>query len=314
MDADLFTDMAIFATVVDHNSFSAAADALKISKSNVSRRVAALEGRLDLQLMHRTTRTLTLTESGRIYYEHCARLVNEAQEAEKAIRLMQSVPAGLLNLSVPETLGRAFILPLIPEFLMLYPGIQLNLTITSRKVDMQEDRCDVAVRKGAIEDDTLTAIPLGSSTQFLYASPKYLSDAADLQTPAHLSDHDFLISRKTDGPTDIALWRGNNMVSVRVMPRVAVRDHEALLHMTLSGVGVALLPAWMADEHVHSGTLRRILIPYRGPSVEFNVVYQPHRGVNPNLRAFVSFLTERFAQEKPWDSAKTPASARRVSA
>ena len=134
MDADLLTDMATFAAVVDNNGFSAAATALQTSKSNVSRRVASLETRLAIKLMHRTTRKLTLTESGRLYYEHCARLVSDAKDADDAIKQMHSAPSGTLNLSVPEALGRAFILPLLPEFLALYPSLQLNLTITSRNV------------------------------------------------------------------------------------------------------------------------------------------------------------------------------------
>jgi LysR family transcriptional regulator for bpeEF and oprC len=301
MDADLLTGMAVFAAVVEQNSFSAAAKILQMSKSNVSRRVASLEDRLEMKLMHRTTRKLGLTESGRVYYEHCARLVNEAQSADDAISAMHSSPSGLLNVSLPETLGRTFVLPLLPEFLIMYPNIRLNLTITSRKVDLSEERCDVAVRKGEIDDEALCAIPLGSSTQYFFASPKYVAANEPLKHPDELVRHAFLASKITFGPIDLAIKRGNDATSVRVNPRVSVRNHEALLSLTLDGLGVALLPAWMARKHVRSGQLVPLLPQYRGPSVDFNIVFQPHRGMAPNLRAFVEFLKLRFKTNRPWE-------------
>jgi len=306
MDAELLADMATFAAVVDQNSFSGAANNLNMSKSSVSRRVASLEARLDVKLMHRTTRKLGLTESGRVYYEHCARMMSEARDADYAIKVMHSTPSGLLNVSVPETLGRAYILPLLPEFLNLYPDIRLNLTITSRKVDLSEERCDVAVRKGAIDDESLCAIPLGSSTQFFYASPKYVSAAAPLNNHNQLPDHAFLSSMITYGPLDLALKCGKDDVNIRVAPRLSVRDHEALLSMTLDGLGVALLPAWMTYEHVSAGRLVPLLVNYCGPSVDFNIVFLPHRGMAPNLRAFIEFLKQRFKQNRPWESIAEP--------
>lgn len=301
MDAELLTDMATFAAVVEQNSFSQAAEFLNMSKSNVSRRVASLEQRLDVKLMHRTTRKLGLTESGRVYYEHCARLMSEARDADYAIKVMHSKPSGLLNISIPETLGRVIILPILPDFLKQYPDIRLNLSITNRKVDLSEDRCDVAIRKGLVDDDALCAIPLGSSTQYFYASPTYLSSVAALDHPNQLSQHDFLSSAVTYGPIDLTVKTGTDKTDVRITPRLSVRDHQALMSMTLDGLGVALLPAWMTHAHVHAGELVRVLPHCAGPSVDFNVVFLPHRGMAPNLRAFVEFLKLRFKQNRPWD-------------
>lgn len=302
MDPDLLADMATFAAVVEHNGFSTAATALNTSKSNVSRRVASLETRLGLKLLQRTTRRLDLTESGRLYYGHCERMISEARDADRAVRLMQSVPSGTLNISLPETLGRMFILPLLPQFLTLFPEIQLNVTITSRKVDLTEEGFDVALRKGALDDDSLTAIPLGSSTQLLYANPDYLAHVTIPNEPADLANHAILSSRIANGPVDMHLWRGNEQVDVRVTPRLALKDHDALLNMTLAGLGVALLPEWMARKHLNKGQLVQVLRPYRGPSVNFNIVFQPHRSMAPNLRAFVDFITNRFALNRPWDN------------
>lgn len=301
MHADLLTDMAIFAAVVEQDSFSKAAKMLQMSKSNVSRRISLLEERLEMTLLHRTTRSMSLTEGGRVYYEHCARLVSEARDADHAIKAMHSSPSGVLNVSLPETLGRAYILPLLPEFMKTYPDVRLNLTITSRKVDFGDERIDVAVRKGEIDDESLCAISIGSSTQYFFASPDYLNGAPALVVPADLDAHPFLASRIYYGPADIEIRRGDEVMQKRVTPRLSVKDHEALLHMTLEGLGVALLPAWMTHEHVRKGELVKVLPEYRGPSVDFNIVFQPHRGLAPNLRAFVDFLKAKFRLYRPWE-------------
>jgi DNA-binding transcriptional LysR family regulator len=303
--------MATFAAVVEQNSFSQAASYLNMSKSNVSRRVASLEQRLEVKLMHRTTRKLGLTESGRVYYEHCARLMSEARDADYAIKVMHSQPSGLLNVSIPETLGRSIILPFLPDFLELYPGIRLNLTITNRKVDLSEERCDVAVRKGVVDDDSLCAIPIGSSTQYFYASPRYLASSKALDQPSQLSDHSYLSGTITYGPIDVPVKTGFDKTDVRVTPRFSVRDHQSLMSMTVDGMGVALLPAWMTHEHVKAGKLIQVLPLSRGPSVDFNVVFLPHRGMAPNLRAFVEFLKQRFKENSPWDF-KAEAEIKRV--
>jgi len=301
MEANLLSDMAVFAAVVEQNGFSSAANSLQMSKSNVSRRIGLLEERLGITLMHRTTRRLTLTESGRVYYEHCARLVLEAKNADQAIRAIHARPSGVLNVSLPETLGRAFILPLLPEFMKKFPDIRLNLTITSRKVDFHEDRCDVAIRKGEIEDEALCAISLGSSTQYFYASPAYLRSAPALTHPDQLADHAFLSSKITLGPTDLSICNGSQEIEMQLTTRLSVKDHEALLHLTLSDLGVALLPAWMSHEYVRRGELVRVLPDFSGPSVDFNIVFQPHRGMAPNLRVFVDFLKAKFMLNRPWE-------------
>ncbi len=302
MDAELLTDMAVFAAVVENNGFTSASTALNMSKSNISRRIASLEGRLNLKLMHRTTRKIGLTESGRVYYEHCARLVAEARAADAAINALNSSPTGLLNVSLPETLGRAFILPLLPEFMEKYPDIRLNVTFTNRKVDLIEEQCDIAVRKGDIEDESLCAIPLGESSQYLFAAPSYLRSVPAVTSPTQLDTHAYVASRTSFGPMEFDLHKDNDVTTIRLAPRIAVRDHEAVLELTLAGLGIALVPAWMARRHVGQGNLIQVLPNWRGPSVKFNAVFQPHRGMAPNLRAFIEFLKDRFRVHRPWES------------
>ncbi|QDG76286.1 LysR family transcriptional regulator [Labrenzia sp. PHM005] len=299
MDPELLTDMAVFAAVVEQNGFTTAAETLNMSKSNVSRRISALEDRLNLKLIHRTTRKIGVTESGRLYYEYCARLVAEGRAADAAMMAMTSSPSGLLNISLPETLGRSFILPLLPKFLENHPNIRLNVTFCNRKVDLIEERCDVAVRKGAIEDDTLCAVPLGASSQFLFAAPAYLKTSDVIQNPSDLEKHAFIASRTGFGPMKVDLRETSEVVSVTLLPRIGVRDHEAVLSLALAGMGVALLPAWLAREHVVSGELEEVLPKWRGPSVDFNAVFHPHRGMAPSLRVFIDFLKVQFKAHRP---------------
>lgn len=299
MDPELLTDMAVFAAVVEHNGFTPAANVLNISKSNISRRISALEERLSLKLIHRTTRKIGLTESGRVYYEYCARLVAEGRAADAAMMAMNSSPSGLLNVSLPETLGRSFILPLLPKFLESYPNIRLNVTFCNRKVDLIEERCDIAVRKGEIEDDTLCAVPLGESCQYLFAAPGYLRMTDGISVPSDLEDHAFVASRTGFGPLQVELSSKNEAAAVTVLPRVGVRDHEAVLSLAMAGMGVALLPAWLARKHVTTGELEAVLPHWCGPSVKFNAVFHPHRGMAPSLRAFVTFLKDHFKAHRP---------------
>jgi len=296
---DMMAEMAVFAAVVEHNGFTPAAAVLNMSKSNVSRRVTALEDRLNLKLIHRTTRKIGLTESGRVYYEYCARLVAEGRAADAAMLAMNASPSGLLNVSLPETLGRSFILPLLPHFLEDFPNIRLNVTFCNRKVDLIEERCDVAVRKGAVEDDTLCAVPLGESSQYLFAAPGYLRASGHVNLPSDLEDHAFLASRPGFGPFQVELSEKNEFSTVTVLPRVGVRDHEAVLSLTLAGMGISLLPAWLARDHVRMGALEPVLPKWCGPSVTFNAVFHPHRGMAPSLRVFIDFLKENFKAHQP---------------
>lgn len=299
MDPELLTDMAVFAAVVEQNGFTPAAENLKMSKSNVSRRISALEDRLSLKLIHRTTRKIGLTESGRVYYEYCARLIAEGRAADAAMMAMNTSPSGLLNVSLPETLGRSFILPLLPKFLDTYPNIRLNVMFCNRKVDLIEERYDVAVRKGPVEDDTLCAVPLGESCQYLFAAPGYLRTVDRVEQPTDLEKHAFLASRTGFGPMRLDMTSSNDASSVTVLPRVGVRDHEAVLSLTLAGMGVSLLPAWLARKHVTAGDLEAVLPQWRGPSVTFNAVFHPHRGMAPSLRVFVNFLKDHFKAHRP---------------
>ncbi|MBL4667148.1 MAG: LysR family transcriptional regulator, partial [Sneathiella sp.] len=160
---ELLEEMGVFATVVDKQSFSEAAISLNMSKSSVSRKLANLEEQLGIRLLQRTTRKLGLTDSGRIYYDYCARVIAEAKQANASMRYLQAAPRGVLRISLPETFGRFFVLPLMPEFMEAYPEIQLNINFSSRNVDLIGENFDLAIRKGKIEDESLILIGMGHS-------------------------------------------------------------------------------------------------------------------------------------------------------
>lgn len=294
-------DMGIFAKVVETQGFSSAAQSLNMSKSNVSRRISELEERLGIRLLQRTTRKMGLTDSGHVFYQHCARVLAEAEQAEAAINQIQSAPRGLLKVSLPETFGRFFVMPLIPEFMRRYPEIRIKLAITNRAVDIIEEGFDVAIRKGVIKDTTLIAVQLGQSQQQLYASPSYIEEFGRPLLPEDLKDHFCLATEDENGRTPIKLLSKDSSKVISITPRLIVNDHGMLHKMVTEGLGVSLVPGFLVRENLKDGTLVRIMDEWVGPSVPFNAVYPSYKGIAPNTRAFLDFIREKLATKRPWE-------------
>ena len=177
-------EMLVFARVVQAGSFTAAAAGLRMPKSTVSRKVAELEERLDARLLNRTTRKLSLTDVGRTYYDHCARIVGEVEDAERAVSSLQESPRGLLRVTAP--LNMSFLAPIVSDYLARYPEVQLEFFATTRRVDLVEERFDVGIRAGPLADSTLIARSLGTAAWFLVATPAYLKKRGRPQVPRRL--------------------------------------------------------------------------------------------------------------------------------
>jgi len=298
------SDMGIFAKVVELQGFSKAAAALNMSKSNVSRRIAALEDRLEIRLLQRTTRKLGLTDSGRLYFEFCARILAEAQQADYAINKLKREPSGQLSVSLPETFGRFFVMPLLPEFMEKYPEIRIKLSLTNRKLDLIEEGYDVAIRKGDIDDQSLIAVKLGVSQQHLYASRGYLRRRGAPNSTAGLSDHSCLSVLEKSGKADFTLYREGKITSVKVPPRLVVQDHGIVFDMVKAGMGIALVPGFLCNEDLENGNVVRLMDDWTGPSVPFHGVYPSYRGLSPNVRVFLDFIKENLVRQAPWKNTR----------
>ncbi|MFY0530063.1 LysR substrate-binding domain-containing protein [Archangium gephyra] len=294
-------ELLVFAKVVQAGSFTAAARGLRMPKSTVSRKVSELEERVGAQLLQRTTRKLRLTDVGQAYYEHCARIVAEAEQAELAVTRMQAAPHGLLRVTAPLTFS--FLGPIVAEFLKRYPEVQLELVCTDRSVDLVEEGFDVAVRAGRLADSSLIARKLGDIARVVVASPDYLEERGVPRSPKDLERHDCLVFGAGMEGNVWTLHSGSRSVQVSVRARIAVNEPDMLRAVALGGAGVTLLPTLLNAADLTTGRLRRILPDWSSPGAPVHAVYPGSRHHSPKVMAFLDFLRERW----PEHSSGTPA-------
>ncbi|RYZ33533.1 MAG: LysR family transcriptional regulator [Myxococcaceae bacterium] len=285
-------ELLVFARVVQAGSFTAAARALRMPKSTVSRKVSELEERVGAQLLQRTTRQLHLTEVGRTYYAHCERIVAEAEAAELAVTRLQAGPHGLLRVTTPLSLN--FLAPLVSKFLERYPDVQMELLCTDRAVDLMEEGFDLAVRAGNLPDSSLMARRLGDIARVVVASPEYLRQKGEPKTPSDLAKHDCLLFGKELQGNVWTLHAGGRAVEVKVAGRLVVNEPDMLHAVTLAGSGVALLPGLHCVEDLDSGKLQRVLPDWSSAGAPVHAVYPPTRHHVPKVMAFVDVLREHW--------------------
>lgn len=295
MTQDL-NDTLIFAKVVEHGSFIAAARALRLPKTTVSRRVQDLEARLGAQLLHRTTRRLGLTEAGNVYFEHSQRIARELEEAERAVGQLQDGPRGWLRVTAPYSVGIAWIAPLLGEFHSRHPEVRVEMMLTNESLDLIAGEIDVALRIGYLPDSNLVARRLGTFRTQLYASPAYVERHGEPQHPDELVAHRTLSYdkfRRNDGHY-WPLHDGRTLREVRVEPILVANDPAALTGALLCGQGLMLASDLTIRSHVELGSVRRILPGWTGQEVPCNAVFPHGRTQSPKVRAFVDFLVERL--------------------
>src|SRR5712671_2800982 len=234
-------EMLVFARVVQAGSFTTAATQLAMPKSTVSRKVSELEERLNARLLQRTTRKLSLTDAGRTFYDHCARIVSEVEDAERAVSSLEEIPRGVLRVTAPVNV--AFLGPIVSDYLKRYPEVRLELFCTARSVDLVEERFDVSIRAGVLADSTLIARSLGTVKWFLVATPAYLKKRGRPRSHEDLKKHDCLLfGAGIDGGAGVRLERAGTSVQVAVSARFMVTDMDVLHAVATAGLGIALLP------------------------------------------------------------------------
>jgi DNA-binding transcriptional LysR family regulator len=294
--------MSVFSRVVAAGSLSAAARELGLSPAVVSRRLAALESRLGVRLINRTTRSLHLTDEGATYYDTCARLLAEVEEADAAVSAGRVQPRGPLKVALPASFGHRHIAPLIPRFAARYPDVQLALSLSDRSFNLIEEGFDLAIRIAAdLADSSLAARKLAPNRRVVCASPEYLRRHGMPATPDDLIGHncltanDFAVTWEYRGPEGEP---GN----VRVSGRYACDNWEVLREWALDGLGVALKSTWDVRSHLEDGSLVAVCPGYTfDTDVAIYAVY-PHRRFLPaKTRAFIEFLADSFGPEPYWD-------------
>ena len=288
MDLD---GIAVFVKVVQAGSFSQAAKLLNMPNSTVSAKVAALEKRLGVTLLQRTTRRLHLTEPGAGYFRRCLQALEGLQAAESELESERSETKGVLRLTAPVELGRSALPPVLDVLMKRHPAIEIDLIITNRLVDLVAENIDVAVRAGPLKDSGLIAKRFVLGQFGLWASPSYLKNNSVPRNPDELKEHDCLRFAPFTG-RKLQLTNGRERAQIALAGRITADDFEALRALAVLGWGIALLPSFLCAEEAKERKLVSVLPNWRGDSVTISVVYPAQRFVSPKIRAFITAAEE----------------------
>jgi len=299
---DRFAAIEAFVRVAECGSFSQAAQRLHSSKSVVSRQVSALEAELGARLIHRTTRALTLTEAGRSYFERASRILAELEEANASVGQLQAAPRGRLRVNAAMSFGFLHLAPALPEFLIRYPEVEIELTLNDRFVDLVEEGFDVAVRIGSLDDSTLVARRLAPTRLTVCAAPDYLAAHGTPASPGDLKAHECLCYSNVGLPR---AWRfvmpDGQPRLVEVKGRLHANNGDALRAAALTGLGLTYLPSFIVGSDLQSGALVAVLEAFIPQDSAVHAVYPHSRHLSPKVRAFVDFLVARFGPDPYWD-------------
>jgi DNA-binding transcriptional LysR family regulator len=295
------TAMVVFAKVVEEKSLSGASRQLHLSKARVSKLVAKLEKSLGARLLNRTTRQMSLTEVGAVFYDHCVRIVDELGEAKLAVGRLHSEPRGVLKLSASVAFGTLHIAPVFADFIARYPEVTIDMTINDRFVDLAEEGYDLAIRIAKDLGQNIVARKLAPVHRRICATPDYFARRGVPRTPAELAGHNCLVYTYLQPQDRWQLQGPEGDVSVQVSGNLRLNDDEALSQAVLGGLGVAILPTFIIGKDLQSGRLQSVLSEYVPVVRHIYAVYLPNRHLSIKVRAFIDFLLERFGPQPYWN-------------
>lgn len=299
---DRSTQMEVFVRVADEGGFSAAARSLKLTPSAVSKLIGRLEDRLGVRLFHRTTRSLSLTEEGRAFKQRCVEILNDIEQAEAAVSALHDHVTGTLRITATVAFTRVHVLPLLPEFMSLYPDLRVELELSDRSVDLINDGFDVGLRlQEHMEDESLVARRLAVNRRVICASPDYLEKFGVPKTPDDLLKHNCLVHSSLSAFND---WEFESDDGVRVLRpngNFEANSAYALYEAVLAGIGVARLATFVIQRDLKSGRLQPILTDFEHEKSSILIVYPHRRHLSSKVRAFVDFMVDRFTPIPPWE-------------
>ncbi|MEX0320142.1 MAG: LysR family transcriptional regulator [Ruegeria sp.] len=291
---DLFDGMVLFCTVVEQEGMSAAAKLSGHTPSYVSKEIARLEARLGTRLLNRTTRRISLTESGRIYYENARRIVDDARAVQDRLHSVGDRPFGELRMSVPVVFAHGWLNDRLPEFLQRYPEVDLHIDISERHADMIGEGIDLLVRIGDLPPSDFIAREIFRTKGLTVASPAYLKRKGNPRHPDDLKGHD-LIDFSFHGVTQNWTYPGPNgdLITVPITPRIRCNDAHTEKALALAGHGITRLPELSCKAELDAGTLVAILPDFCPPPVGVNVIYASRDNLPAKTRAMINFLVEK---------------------
>ena len=299
---DRLQALATFAKVVELGSFARAAERLEVSTSAVSRQVADLEAHLDVRLLNRTTRRLSLTEAGQAFYERSVQLLADLDEAESSVRAAALVPKGTLRITCGVTFGVRYLASALAEFNLRHPQLVFDLDLSDRTVDLVEEGFDLAIRIGPVGQQGVVSRRLGWTDLVCCAAPAYLARHPAPETPDELARHECLTYTQVPVPNT---WRFETSAGLQQAVRIASR-HRAnngrmLVALAVAGAGIVNEPDFIVAPEVESGRLVRLLPDFRPVRSPISAVYPSRRHLSAKVRVCVDFLAERFSRVRPWN-------------
>ena len=279
-----------FVYVAENESFTLASKKMAISTAQVSRQISALEKRLNIKLFYRTTRKVSLTEEGRIFYQHCRSVLDGLEAAERAITNLQSKPQGKIKLTAPVTYGEQQILPLVNDFMQQYPDVEVSAYLSNRKIDLVEDGYDLAIRLGKLNDSSMMAKKLGKRTNYVCAAKQYLDIHGIPHSISELNQHRCLL-----GTLDYWHFQESGREkSIRVTGPIRYNSGYSLTDAALKGLGIVQLPDYYVQQHLASGKLVSLLENYRAPEEGIWAMYPHNRHLSPRIRLLVDYLARQL--------------------
>ena len=294
---DHLTAMRVFVAVVAAQGFSAAARALSMPLPTVSRKIAELESHLGAQLLIRSTRKVTVTDSGRRYYEDVRRILDDIGDAESQVAGEYQAPKGRLSITAPTLFGRLHVLPIVNDFMRIHGDINIQLLLTNHVVDLLEERIDLSIRIGALSDSSLIAFEAGSVRQIVCASPGYLSQHDRPHSPNELAGHQCITFSKFGAPAEWVFKMPSGKIQHFPVPtRLTLNSIEGTVNTAIQDGGLVQLYSYQAAPHLTEGTLEIILDSYEIEPPPVNIVYPQGRLVPQKVRAFLDFAMPRLRE------------------
>jgi len=300
---DRFGAMDTFIRVVESGSISGAADRMEVAKSAVSRRLKELEAHLGVELFHRTTRRMNLTESGRTFYHQAVRILDDVREAELATSQAHGQLRGTLKVALPMSFGLMHLGPAINDFLQQHPDVEFDIDFNDRTVDVMQEGFDLAVRIARLPDSSLIARRLASMNAVLCASPGYLERNGCPASPEALVEHRCLVYSLI---RNYETWRfhdaNGQLRTAKIQAYIKASNGEFLRDAAVGGHGIVLVPSFIAYQAIEQGDLVQVLSDFTQPQLDVYALYPQTRHLSQRVRAFVDFLVKRFEGTPYWDA------------
>ena len=297
---DSSSEMAIFVNVVRQGGFSAAARALNRTPSAISKQITRLEDRLDVRLLNRTTRQLSMTDEGEAYYHRATAILADIAETEALVSNKSAAPRGLLRVTCSTTFGRQQIVPILPDFLARYPDLKFQLSLNDKVVDLVQEGFDVAIRMAELHDSSLVARRLAVDRRLICAAPSYIEKFGLPRHPDALANHNCLVLRNAMAMNDWAFRLDGKIRTIHVDGSFETNSGVAVHEAVLAGLGIAQMASFVVVPDLRAGRLVTCLDEFIVTEKPIYALFPDRRHLSPKVRAFIDFLVDRFTPTPPW--------------